>query len=166
MSSAFPTHPRGFKVIIEGIPDFEPMSSIQIPTRWICQLLIDLELGKIQVRGGIKPYSRYSFGSPRKYFMSVVVTFESTINEEMRTALEIGKDIQITYASDEEEQTIKNDKYLTIKHYKPYEEESTRRISLDSKKIHQSAIFEKNRTNKSKLSRMVANNSFASLICE
>ena len=173
MSSALPNRPRGFKVIIEGIPDNDPMASINIPTRWISQLLIDLELGKIQVQRGIVPYTRYSNGCPKKYFMSVVVTFESTINEELRTAIESGNNIQLTYANKGDTTTNKNgeqyviqkDKYLTIKQYKSHTEINVQAFQ-DAKKICESANNQKQNQQKKKLSRKNAGNSFAALMCE
>ena len=97
--------------------------------------------------------------------MSVVVTFESTINEELRTALESGNDIKITYET-EGDKVINKDRYLTVKKYQPYETVAKHKETYDAKKIRQSAIYEKERDSKSKLSRMVANNSFSALTCE
>ena len=120
-----PSRPRGFSVIIEGIPDGEPMEAVRIPSRWISQLLINLGLGKIKVRQGMAIYSRYSTGCPRNYFISIIVHFESTINEELRTALATGQDIKLTYATKGEPhyqtgKPIPKDKFLTIKQYKAH----------------------------------------------
>ena len=172
MSSPLPSRPRGFKIIVDGIPDWDAMSSINIPTRWISQLLIELGLGKIQVRGGMNPHSRYSKGCPRKYFMSIVVTFESTINEDLRTALESGNDIQLTYASKGdtatnkhgETYTIKKDKCITIKQYKPHVE-AERQATRAATKIHQSALHEKKKAQK-QTSTTSCGNSFAALMNE
>tara|TARA_Y100000741_G_scaffold356824_1_gene333947 strand:+ start:767 stop:1453 length:687 start_codon:yes stop_codon:yes gene_type:complete len=171
-TSALPSRPRGFKIIVDGIPDWDAMSSVNIPTRWISQLLIDLGLGKIQVRGGMSPHSRYSKGCPRKYFMSIVVSFESTINEDLRTALESGNDIQLTYASKGdtatnkhgETYTIKKDKFITIKQYKPHVE-AVRHATHAATKIHQSALHEKKKAKK-QTSTTSRGNSFAALMNE
>lgn len=172
MSTSLPSRPRGFKIVIEGIPDWDPMSSVKIPTRWISQLLIDLGLGKIQVQRGMIPHSRYSTGCPRKYFMSIVVSFESTINEDLRTALESGNDILLTYANKGdtatnkhgETYTIKKDKTLTIKQYKPLIE-AEREATYAAKKIQQSALHEKLKAKK-QTSTTSRGNSFAALITE
>jgi hypothetical protein len=172
-SSTLPSRPRGFKVIVEGIQDKAPMSAINIPTHWISQLLIDLDLGKIQVRQGMVPHSRYSKGCPRKYFMSIVVTFECTINEDLRTALESGNDIQLTYASkgdtvtnrDGQQYIVPKDKRLTIKQYKPHEEAAQQATSA-ANKIHQSAVHEKQKAKKRQGPAKTHGNSFAALMTE
>ena len=127
MLTTLPTRPRGFNVIVEGIPDSNPMGKVKIPTQWISQLLIDLGLGKMKVSQGITIHSRGGEGCPRRYFMGVVVQFENTINEEMRTALEGGQDIQLIYQEKGEPHhrtgvKAKRDKFLTIKQYKALEE--------------------------------------------
>jgi len=170
MSSALPSRPRGFKVIVEGIHDSDPMYAVSVPTRWISQLLIDLGLGKIKVSQGITIYSRYSKGCPRKYFMSVVVSFESTINEDLRTAIESGNDIQLTHASKGDtltdnngvQHTIKKDKKLTIKQYNPYVEQ-VRQARQNAEKIRRSAYHEKKRAQNSLPSHTNTSNSFAGL---
>ena len=172
MSTTLPSRPRGFKVIVEGIADRDPMKSIKIPTHWISQLLIGLGLGKIQVRGGMIAHSRYSMGCPRKYFMSIVVSFESTINEDLRTAIETGNDIQLTYASkgdtttnvNGEQYTVKKDKHLTIKQYKP-RVEAAQQATRAAKKIHQSALHAKQKAKK-QTSTTSRGNSFAALMNE
>ena len=76
----------------------------------------------MKVSQGITIYSRYSKGCPRHYFISIVVHFESTVNEELRTALENGQDIQLIYAKKGDTdnrtgKTVQKDKFLTIKQY-------------------------------------------------
>jgi hypothetical protein len=168
MSTSLPSRPRGFKIIIEGIPDRDEDARVNIPTRWISKLLIDLELGKMHVRGAMTPHTRTSMGCPRKYFMSIVVSFENTINEDLRTALESGNNIQLTYANKGDiatdkhgnKYTIKKDKNLTIKQYKPHVETAVA-AALAARKIHKSAFYKKQTSTTSTRPR---GNSFAALM--
>ena len=91
---------KSFKVIIEDIIDTDPMGAIKIPTRDIQIGLIDLGLGKIKALGGMYPHARYSNGNPRKYFMSIVVHFENTIDNELRDSIEEGNNIILNYKKD------------------------------------------------------------------
>mgnify|MGYP000855424320 CR=1 FL=1 len=170
MSASLPSRPRGFKIIVDDIPDWDAMSAINIPTRWISQLLIELGLGKMQVHGAMTPHDRTSKGCPRKYFMSIVVSFENTINEDLRTAIESGNNIQLTYAvkgdtaTDKhgKQYTNKKDKYITIKQYNPHIE-ARREATRVAKKIHQSALHGKQKAKK-QTSTTSRGNSFAALM--
>lgn len=88
---------KSFKVIIEDITDPDPTGTIKIPTREIQEALIGLGLGKIKPMGGMNPYSRYSIGNPQKYFISIVVHFENTINKNLRNSIEQGNIFILKY---------------------------------------------------------------------
>ena len=93
---------QSFNVIIEDITDPDPMGAIKIPTRDIQKALIELGIGKIKPMGGMVPHSRYSKGDPRKYFMSVIVYFENTIDKDLRKSIEQGNSIILKYTKDED----------------------------------------------------------------
>ena len=170
MSTALPSRPRGFKVIVERIPNGKK-------TRWISNYIIELGLGKIAVNGGIVPHHEfeYSVGDKDKWWNNynrVIVTFESTISEELRTALEDGYDIKQTYASKGDTAINKRtgveykndrDKHLLIKQYKP-REETTRQSTIAAEKIRQSAIHEKQKMKKQHKSTGQQGNRYAALM--
>jgi len=111
---------KSFKVIIEDITDPDPMGAIKIPTRYILNALIELSLGKIKAMGGMVPYSRYSRGDPRKYFMSIIVYFENTIDKDLRKSIEQGNSIILKYTKDEDNAHNRCDiqeENITIKNY-------------------------------------------------
>jgi hypothetical protein len=136
-SVPLPSRPRAFKVIVEGITDFEPHAAVVLPTRWLSQLIIGVGLGKMKVTRGITFDSRYSNGCPRKYFIRVVVHFESTINEDLRTALECDQNIQLIYAKkgdlDKKNKPYPRDLFVTMKKYVAHEQAERRAIDTEDK---------------------------------
>ena len=58
---------------------------------------IPYTLELIKPMGGMNPYSRYSIGNPQKYFISIVVHFENTINKNLRNSIEQGNIFILKY---------------------------------------------------------------------